>query len=152
MIARWYNDMESREERIGIVNQSYQRCLRHDNFFTFFYSHFTEQSDEIAALFANTDWYTQKQLIERAIRAAILYAKEPDMPIVHSYMENIAKRHSKRHLDIRPALYPLWLDSLIEAVSLCDPEYTAELGNRWREVLAPAINLMTENYKGNAIS
>lgn len=143
--------MESREE-IEAVQKSYQRCLRHANFFTVFYSHFTEQSDEIAALFANTDWYTQKQLIERAIRIAILFAKEPNMQIVREYMKMIAARHSKKHLNIRPALYPMWLDSMIEAVSLCDPEYTAELGSRWREVLAPAINLMTENYKGSAVS
>ena len=134
-------------ETIENVLQSYRRCLRHGNFFTVFYSYFLEQDDKIEAMFSDVDWYKQKQLIERAVKHAILYAKERDMPMVNQLMSTLAKSHSKAHLNVKPEWYPIWLDSMVEAVSLCDPKYTAKLGMQWREVLMPAIDLFISLYE-----
>ena len=38
-----------------------------------------------------------------------------------------AETHSRANLDIKPELYGLWLDAVVETVRECDPEWTTEI-------------------------
>lgn len=133
-------------EQIQRVIASYTRTCLNDTFFVAFYDHFLAQSDEIAIMFRHTDWSRQLHLIKQAVRSAILYAKEPDMPIVHQFMERIAYSHSAEHRNVRPELYSFWLDSIVSTIRTHDPEYTPTLDKDWADVLMPAIRFITSHY------
>lgn len=134
------------EEVVENVRQSYKRCLEKGDFFEVFYDTFLSESDSIAAKFENTNWHQQRQLIQHAVKLAILYAEEPNVPIVEQHMANIGRTHSRENMDIHPEWYPLWLGSMVAAVKKCDPEFSEVLGSEWRKVLTPAINLITSKY------
>ncbi len=135
------------KEIVTMVRHSYKRCCARGDFFDRFYDRFLAQSSDIAEMFADTNWHKQKHLIEHGIRSAILYAEEPDMPIVRQHMTEIAQRHAMGDLNIAPKFYPIWLDCMITTIAECDPEYTSELEDAWRSVLMATISLMIATYK-----
>jgi hypothetical protein len=58
----------------------------------------------------------------------------------------LAARHSRDDLDIRPALYDLWIDCLVETARAHDPEFSPEVESAWRETLTVGANYMRERY------
>ena len=61
-------------------------------------------------------------------------------------LPRIAARHSRNDLDIRPALYDLWLECLIDTVRGHDPQFSAELEAAWRDTLAFGIDYMRARH------
>ncbi len=49
-------------------------------------------------------------------------------------------------LDIRPGLYDLWTECLIETARQHDPAFSDELERAWREVLAFGVRYMLDHY------
>ena len=64
--------------------------------------------------------------------------------IVH--LERLARLHSRAELDIKPELYDLWLDRLVQAVKEFDPMYDPEIEAAWRRMLQPGIEFMKSRY------
>ncbi len=58
------------------------------------------------------------------------------------YLLEIAESHSKRDYDIKPALFDLWLEALIETVQEMDPEFCDDVELAWRVAMTPGITLM----------
>ncbi len=50
-----------------------------------------------------------------------------------------AKRHSRAELDIKPELYDLWLDQLVQAVREFDRMFDTEIEAAWRRLLQAGI-------------
>lgn len=138
--------MSNSRKQVQLVSDSYARCCGDEAFYKDFYQLFLSQSDEISAMFKDTDWHRQLHLLKSALKSAILFAKEPDVQLVRMHMDKIAHSHSKARYDIRPGLYPIWLDCMIQTIGKHDPKYTASLGEAWRAVLTPAIKLMISQY------
>ena len=63
----------------------------------------------------------------------------------------LAERHSRRDLDIRPELYDLWIDCLVETARAHDPEFGPEVESAWRETLTVGANYMRERYMRTVI-
>ena len=61
-------------------------------------------------------------------------------------MDRLAERHSRRGLDIRPALYDTWLDCLVAAAKQFDPQFSTVVESAWRTTLAPGIERMRARY------
>ena len=57
-----------------------------------------------------------------------------------------AETHSRAKLNIRPELYTLWLDALIETAKGTDPEWTPAIEQAWRSILGIAVRHMTRQY------
>jgi len=55
-------------------------------------------------------------------------------------------RHSRRDLDIPPALYAPFIESLIATVQRNDPEFSSAVERAWRETLAPGVAYMQARY------
>jgi hemoglobin-like flavoprotein len=64
--------------------------------------------------------------------------------IVH--LERLAKLHCRAELDIKPELYDLWLDRLVQAVKEFDPMFNPEIETAWRHVLQSGIEFMKSRY------
>lgn len=56
------------------------------------------------------------------------------------------EKHSKKLLDIKPHLYSVWLDCMVEAVKLTDPEFDEDIEESWRIIMQPGINYMIDKY------
>jgi hypothetical protein len=59
----------------------------------------------------------------------------------------LAERHSRRGVDIPPAMYDQWLDALCEAVRDNDPNYTPDLEVLWRRAMKNGIELFQSMYE-----
>lgn len=128
------------------VTQSYERCLKHHQFWEIFYEHFLAGSDAVAEKFKNTNFDKQVSMVRASVGYAISYAPNQDSEFLRGKLEKVGEIHSRAGHNIPPEMYEAWTASLIKAISICDPQYTTELAEAWGEVLRPAINLMTSKY------
>ncbi len=126
------------------VEASYDRCLEHDAFYDTFYEKFLAKSEEIPPMFANTDFRRQKQMIRMSVRMMVrLGAGEDGTKLA---INKLGESHSRRHHNVRPELYELWLDALCESIAEYDPEYTPELEQKWRDTMKAGIEMMISKY------
>lgn len=123
---------------IELFNDSLERCRHTPHFLDVFYDRLLAASPEIPALFAGTDFRRQKRLLTMALY--VLLAAAEGYPEGMNLIGDLAKSHAKR--GIPPAMYDMWLICLVEAVGVCDPRYSAEIGDAWRQILAPGIQVM----------
>jgi len=132
------------EEISEAFQKSYQRTRNHPDFLGRFYEILLEASDEVREKFAHTDF--PKQI--RMLKASLLMMMQASFSSIEGqeHMETLAERHSRRDLDIRPELYELWLDCLVEAVKEADPLFDSRVENAWRTVMKPGIEFMKARY------
>lgn len=130
------------ESSTNQVFQSYGRCCQNERFFEDFYSTFMSRSDEVRAMFDNTDMAEQRRLLRAGISWLIMYARGSSGLKLH----DLGKSHNREGYNVRPAWYELWVDALVETVARHDPECTPELEQEWRQVLHPGIELMRSVY------
>ena len=130
---------------IELVNDSLERCTRRrQEFFEAFYRRFNASSDEVAAKFAGTDIKTQARALRESFYL-LLRAVGGD-PEAWQGLELRAIRHDHRHLDIRPGLYDLWLECLLETIRDFDPKADAAIEAAWRRTMQKGIDFMIARY------
>ena len=122
-------------------NDSFERCINDPLFLDQFYEVFLASSDEISAMFKDTDMETQKAML----MTSLVYMSDAhnDSP---GLLSSIAEKHNKNNLNIRPYLYTLWLDSLIAAAKSVDPLFDVKTEILWRETLQIGIDFMISKY------
>jgi len=131
------------ERDVELFNDSIERCSRSPDFLRRFYALFLASSDTVAKKFEHTDLRKQARMLRTSLYIMMLASGESEK-VVH--LERLAKLHSKAELDIKPELYDLWLDRLVQAVSEFDPVYDAEIETAWRRLLQPGIEFMKSRY------
>jgi hemoglobin-like flavoprotein len=62
------------------------------------------------------------------------------------HLKRIARRHSRAELAIRPELYDLWLECLIQAAREYDRSFSGETERAWRNVMKRGIEFMKSEY------
>ncbi len=127
------------------VRASFERCLANGDFAATFYRVFFSKSPEIPALFATTDFERQKQHFRSSVNLLIKHA--PGNPATTAALRKIGETHSRTQYDIRPDLYPIFVESFREAVKRHDPAWTPELEQRWLEHAAVGINFVASHYE-----
>ena len=105
-----------------------------------FYDSFFSSSEEVKSRFVNTNMETQKKVLIKSL-AYMMFAKT--RPEVFSAT---AIKHDKKHLNIKPHLYTIWLDSMIDAVKLTDKEFNEHTEIAWRQTMQPGIDYMIKTY------
>ena len=128
-----------------IFSRSLKRAVSADpdRFFSRFYDRFVPSTPEITAHFKDVDMVRQRKILE----ASLAYMSEFAAFLTKTdQLERLAERHSRRDIDIDPALYEVWIDMLVETVKESDPEYTDEVGVAWRVVMSPGISFMQAHY------
>jgi hemoglobin-like flavoprotein len=133
-------------ESLLAVNQSYGRCTADPLFFDSFYENFMKSSPAIAAMFKNTDFKKQKEMLRSTITFVIMYAKDPAGGFVGEKLRHVGNIHSRGKLNVAPNMYPLWIESLLMTVKRHDKQCTPEVERSWRQVLVPAIDLLKSLY------
>ena len=117
-------------------------------FFNRFYEKFTVASPEVNEKFASTDFTRQVKMLRRSMFHMVgLYETRSE----NWYLLEIAESHSKRDYDIKPGLFDLWLEALIETVREMDPKFCDDVELAWRVAMTPGIILM-KHYHDRPIS
>ncbi|WP_404362587.1 globin [Marinobacter sp.] len=136
--------MTSYEE---IFDESYERVVRETrgdvDFFEAFYERFLDADPAVREKFRWTDMTDQRRILKKSFYSLVVFyvSGTPDLPL-----ENIARSHSARGLDIRPELYDLWLECLVDTVREYDPQADDEIELAWRLVLSSGITYMKFQY------
>lgn len=123
------------------LNDSFERCINDPLFLDKFYEIFLSSSDEVYQMFKNTEMETQKAMLMTSL--VYMSHANNDSP---GLLLNIAEKHNKNNLNIKPHLYKLWLDSLIAAANSIDPLFDENTEKLWRETLQPGIDFMISRY------
>lgn len=127
------------------VTASYHRCRATPGFLDVFYQIFRAKSPEIAAKFRDTDMERQKLMLRQSLLLMLQFNIHPED--AREELERLAERHSRRGVDIPPAMYDQWLDALCEAVRDNDPNYTPNLEALWRRAMKNGIELFQSRYE-----
>ena len=125
-------------------HESFDRCVARPGFLEAFYERFMETSDEVRVKFADTRFDRQIGLLRASLHLVSLLAAPPDEVV--GEFERIARRHSQAELDIRPELYEVWLDCLVDTVEEFDAAFSDEVARAWRDALRPGIEFMIARY------
>ena len=123
---------------------SLHRCEDSEDFLARFYARFVESSEEVREKFRNTDFDRQVRVLRRSLELSAA-ATEGDREGLYELAMR-AVTHDRAHLDIRPALYELWLEALVATAAECDEHWDAEVERAWREVLGFTVRFMTARY------
>lgn len=127
------------------LQQSYGRCLRGKGFIERFYEIFLASHPDIGPMFSHTDFQKQRLALRRGISIAISHAAGGSL--VRQSMEHMADVHSRKgHAPVAPKYYALWVDSLVQAMSERDPEFSPRLGERWRTGMGAVVDTFTARY------
>ena len=130
-----------------VYRDSFLRVLSSEidgrDFFDTFYRHFLDSSPEARQKFANTDFAMQRKMLRESLGFMERFSqyKRADDEILR-----LATRHSKAELDIAPALYDVWLSSLVSAVAIHDAQFDQDVEIAWRMQLAAGIEYMKLKY------
>lgn len=129
----------------GIVRPSFARCCAHGPvIFDTFYASLADHVPGVGPMFANTDMQKQNALIRAGIATLIDYACGD--AAAEQELGRVGILHDRQHLDVPPAMYPGWVDALMEMVAEYDPQRTETIEAGWRKVIAPGISLMIDRY------
>ncbi len=132
--------------RRDVFNASLRRCLESEDFLKRFYELFLNSSPEIKEKFRDTDFERQRRVLRDSFLVMEMVSESsPDSPAWAS-LRKLAVAHDRQHRDIRPELYDIWLESLSEAVSEIDPDYSSEIEKAWRKTMQTGINQMQAAY------
>jgi hemoglobin-like flavoprotein len=126
------------------AKESYERCCGRGGFLHEFYLNFLKSCPEAERMFAGTDFDRQTRLLQHAIGLLLIYPGQPEGE--PNLLERVAERHSRRDLDVAPALYEPFVDSLIETAGQHDPGFTPEVEAAWRATLSEGVAYMKSRY------
>ncbi len=126
------------------VIASYHRCMSDNGFTDTFYRLFLLSSGEVRTKFQFTDMVHQKLMLRESLLVMLMYSQNQDG--THEELMQLAARHDRKHVDIAPHLYDLWLDTLCTAIEQHDPEFTPQIEKLWRRAMQPGIDLMISKY------
>jgi hemoglobin-like flavoprotein len=129
---------------VELVNDSLERCSSQVDFFDSFYLRFRDSSDVVAAKFANTDVKTQSRALRESFY--LLMRAVGGDPEAWQHLELRALRHDRKHLDISPGMYEIWLECLIETIREFDPEFDSVTESAWRRIMQQGIDFMIARY------
>lgn len=127
------------------VKDEYSRCLIKPTFFDDFYKEFTSKSPEIGKMFANTEMVAQKEALRAGLTFLIMYA-EGKSPFATEKLDKLGASHKKSRINVRPDMYPMWMQSLIATVRKHVPTFNDASSKAWQAVLQHGVNRIVSHY------
>lgn len=131
------------------VKKSYGRCMitreTKEAFFNTFYSKFLNSNPAIAQMFKHTKFDKQITMLKNAISMAILFAEKQD-DLARDVLTKFRRSHSRARINVKPEYYEFWLNSLVDTLRECDPQFSVQLEADWRDMLQVTIDYMIEGY------
>jgi hemoglobin-like flavoprotein len=129
----------------SVVRPSYQRCCEQgDEFFDAFYDKLSEKAPEIGPMFAGVNMRRQNALLQKGIESLLACAE--GSATARDELLRLGDLHARDRINVRPELYPLWIDALMESVREFDSEHHELTEPAWRATIAAGIELIVSRY------
>lgn len=128
----------------SLFTESLHRCTANDQFIPSFYEQFLASSDDVRRRFRFTSFEKQNKLLVRSLELAA-QATEGE-PKALAELKERGKTHDRNHLDIKPDLYALWLDSLVATAREFDSQWDDSIESAWRTILGFVVRRMISAY------
>jgi len=125
---------------------SLRRCLAAPGFLESFYERFMSSSEEVREKFRNSDMKRQARVLEDSLYVVANAVQGEENSLARGALPPLAARHGHRGLDIRPGLYDLWIDCLVETARAHDPQFDAAVESAWRDTLVFGADYMRQRY------
>lgn len=138
LIHQFTVDGPRKELKFEEVHSSFARCLINGNLFDRFYEIFVQSHNEIAAMFSKTDMERQKMLLRQGLTMAIAFAE--GSKVAQLTIDRLRSSHGPDQINVDPKLYPYWTNSLVQAISECDPKFSSTIEQEWRRVLQMTVD------------
>ena len=132
------------KEAFHDVKISFGRCLLNGDLIQKFYERFLLSDPRLPFMFDKTDFSEQRELLSHSINLAILFAGGSDTG--KEGLLKVRKSHSKKELNIPPAMYSLWINSFLETVKEMDEQLDEKVLSEWKEVLNVAVDFIKSGY------
>src|SRR5512136_2488904 len=101
----------------GVFRSSLRRCLAEPDFLTHFYHAFLASSEEVRDKFKDTDFERQTRVLADSLYMMAVVGEGEKQGPAWAEVARLARLHSRSQLDIRPGLYDLWLQCLLQAAA-----------------------------------
>ena len=135
-------------EKNQLIQQSLGRCLLNKSagkgFLDAFYDELLASDPRVKPMFAATDMANQKELLKHGLSMLVMYST--GTAIAKTAIQQLALKHDRTHLNVEPALYRFWIESLLRCVNKYDPKYDDTLRKAWNAVLDQGITVMKQAY------
>jgi hemoglobin-like flavoprotein len=128
----------------AVAKASYDRCCQAPDFLQAFYRNFLAACPEAVPLFAHTDFESQTKLLRHAVGLLLIFPNHPASE--PTLLTRVAERHSRRDLNVDPALYRPFIDSLLDTVREFDREFTPAVEAAWRATVGPGVAYMKAKH------
>ncbi len=125
---------------------SLKRCLATPGFLVAFYDRFLGASAEVREKFRGVDMKQQARVLEDSLYVVANAVQGREGSPARGDLPRLAERHSRRNLDIRPELYDVWAECLVETARAHDPQWADDVAAAWRETLAFGVEYMRRTY------
>lgn len=125
---------------------SLKRCLGAPGFLAAFYDRFTGSSPEVREKFRGVDLKGQARVLEDSLYVVAVAVQGEEGSLARGDLPRLAERHSRRDLDIRPELYDLWIQCLVETARSHDPQWSEDIAAAWRETLTFGADYLRQRY------
>jgi len=113
---------------------SYGRCCLRDGFLDTFCGAFLGKSPEAASLLGKTSSDELKRSFEKTLALLMMFHRGERVATMG--LTQVARSPSGQGDGVVPThLYPLWIESLVEAVRQHDHHFSHELAEAWRHAL-----------------
>ena len=130
------------EENILLeFEESLRRCNNVPDFLDRFYDRFLESSPKVREKFEGTDFVRQKRALRASFHLLLTVASD-EKRSPERYLREVAATHDRNNRNITAELYDLWLDTLLETVRECDPNFNAAVEKAWERVMMIGIHYM----------
>lgn len=125
---------------------SLKRCLAVPGFMDAFYQRFLGSSEAVREKFRGTDMRRQAQVVADSLYVVANAVQAEEGSLARRDLPGIAARHSRKERDIRPELYDLWIDCLVETVRAHDERFDPAVERAWRDTLTFGADYMRARY------
>ena len=125
---------------------SLKRCLATPGFLEAFYERFMSSSEEVREKFRGTDMRRQARVLEDSLYVVANAVQGEEGSLARGALPALAARHGRQGLDIRPGLYDLWIDCIVETARAHDPQFGPAIERAWRETLVFGADYMRQRY------
>ena len=138
------SQMDEQVSHKGLFIESLDRCTDSNEFVSAFYERFVSSSEEVKRKFRNTDFKQQNQMLVRSLRL-VAAATSGEQEGLQELRER-AETHDRNHLAIKPELYELWRECVIDTACEYDPQWNDEVEDAWQNILTFSIDYMTRRF------
>lgn len=116
---------------------------RGNRFFERFYQLFLNSHEDVANAFKHTNMLKQQSMLKKSLLYSLNFMANSES---YDVMHKVAISHNRKNYDIKPFLYDLWIDCLVNTVKEFDPNYSDDVELAWRLAFSQCITYMKFMY------